>query len=113
MGHDWPPGVLMNVNYPDLAPDAVSEIRLTRQGRRDQGLDIEARRDPWGDPYFWFAFERRKSDPPSGTDLRAIADGAISITPLSMDLTHHELLRELSADFSNSVGAAKPVRRGR
>jgi 5'-nucleotidase len=48
MAQDWPQGVLMNVNYPDLAPDAVSEIRLTRQGRRDQGLDIEARRDPWG-----------------------------------------------------------------
>lgn len=110
MARDWPQGVLMNVNYPDLAPDAVSEIRLTRQGRRDQGLDIEARQDPWGDPYFWFAFDRRKTDPPEGTDLRAIADGAISITPLSMDLTHHGLREELAAHFSDPIGNAKPFK---
>ena len=110
MAQDWPQGVLMNVNYPDLAPDAVSEIRLTRQGRRDQGLDIEARRDPWGDAYFWFAFDRRKSDPPEGTDLRAIADGAISITPLSMDLTHHDMREQLSAHFSDPIGNARPLK---
>lgn len=105
LGRDWPQGVLMNVNYPDLAPDAVSEIRITSQGRRDQGgLTIEQRRDPWGDPYFWFGFERRRSDPPAGTDLRAIADGAISITPLSMDLTHHPLRDALTADFAKTFG---------
>lgn len=101
LAHDWPQGVLMNVNYPDLAPDEVSEIRVTRQGRRDQGgLSIEARQDPWGEPYFWFGFERRRSDPPAETDLRAIADGAISITPLSMDLTHHPLREELTGTFA-------------
>jgi len=109
IARDWPPGVLMNVNYPDLAPDAVSEIRVTSQGRRDQGgLNIEGRSDPWGDPYFWFAFERRRSDPPDGTDLRAIADGAISVTPLSMDLTHHGVREELRRQFAAPLDAARP-----
>lgn len=101
---DWPAGTLMNVNYPDLAPDAVSEIRVTSQGRRDQGgLHLEQRADPWGDPYFWFGFERRRSDPPADSDLRAIADGAISITPLSMDLTNHAMRARMSGVFRACV----------
>jgi len=109
----WPQGVLMNVNYPDLAPEAVQGIRITRQGRRDQGgLDIDQRRDPWGDPYFWFAFERRRSDPPEGTDLRAIAEGAISITPLSMDLTHHPLRETLGETFAQPVTTMRTRKSG-
>ncbi len=110
MAREWPHGVLMNVNYPDLAPDGVSEIRITRQGRRDQGLDIEARNDPWGDAYFWFAFDRRKTNPPEGTDLRAIADGAISITPLSMDLTHHVFREDLAQHFADPLGGERPAK---
>jgi 5'-nucleotidase len=111
LARDWPQGVLMNVNYPDLAPEGVNGIRITRQGRRDQGgLDIEQRRDPWGEAYFWFAFERRRSDPPEETDLRAIADGAISITPLSMDLTHHPLRAELSDAFAAQQSAPRPLK---
>jgi 5'-nucleotidase len=107
---DWPPGVLMNVNYPDLAPEAVREIRMTRQGRRDQGgLNIDARQDPWGDAYFWFAFERRRSDPLPETDLRAIADGAISVTPLSMDMTHQPT-RVALADLFQGAPQIKTTR---
>lgn len=90
----WPKGMLMNVNYPDLAPEAVAGIAATRQGRRDQGgLHIEQRADTWGEPYFWTGFERRRSDPPEGSDLWAIANGMISVTPLSMNMTH-EATRE-------------------
>ena len=85
----WPKGMLINVNYPDLAPDEVAGIAATRQGKRDQGgLHIEQRADTWGEPYFWTGFERRRSDPPEGSDLWAIANGMISVTPLSMNMTH-------------------------
>jgi 5'-nucleotidase len=91
---EWPAMTLMNINYPDLAAADVKGIVATRQGRRDQGgLHIEQRADTWGDPYFWVGFERRRSDPPQGTDLRAIADGMISVTPLHLNLTH-EATRE-------------------
>ncbi|HEX2843561.1 5'/3'-nucleotidase SurE [Hyphomicrobium sp.] len=95
---EWPAMTLMNVNYPDLAPGDVRGIVPTRQGRRDQGgLHIQERSDTWGDPYFWVGFERRRSDPPQGSDLRAIADGFISVTPLHLNLTD-ETMREALAD---------------
>jgi 5'-nucleotidase len=105
LASDWPAGTLMNINYPDLPPADVPGVVATRQGRRDQGgLHIEERRDTWGDPYFWVGFERRRSDPPEGTDLRAIADGMISVTPLYLNLTHEAsreaLTRTLTLDTS-------------
>lgn len=101
MASEWPAMTLMNVNYPDLAPEAVAGIVATRQGRRDQGgLHIEERRDTWGDPYFWVGFERRRSDPPPGTDLRAIADGLISVTPLHLNLTHEATRAALAETLS-------------
>ncbi|MDX2289832.1 MAG: 5'/3'-nucleotidase SurE [Hyphomicrobiaceae bacterium] len=97
-----PEGVLINVNYPDLPPDEVAGIMITTQGRRDQSsLHIDKRLDPWGTPYFWFGFERRKSNPPEGCDLWAIAQGLISVTPLHVDLTHvdaHASLKGIFAD---------------
>jgi 5'-nucleotidase len=100
---DWPQGVLMNINYPDFAPDKVAGTVITSQGRRDQGgLHVEERRDTWGDPYFWVGFERRRANPPEGTDLWAIANGMISITPLSLNLTHHPTRDALAEAFRSS-----------
>ena len=58
----WHPGTLLNVNFPDVPPDEVDGIAVTTQGVRDAALlNIDSRSDPWGTPYFWFGFERRKS----------------------------------------------------
>jgi 5'-nucleotidase len=90
---DWPAGHLMNVNFPDRAPDKIEGFRVTRQGRRDPGLlTIDARRDTWGDPYFWLAYERRRSNAAAGTDLEAVYGGYVSVTPLSMNLTADALM---------------------
>lgn len=98
----WEPGVLVNVNYPDLPPGAVAGCRVTTQGRRDQGLlNIDRRVDTWGTPYYWFNFERRKSNPAEGTDLWAIYKGFISITPLSPNLTHAPGCASLAEVFAD------------
>ncbi|MEQ8825143.1 MAG: 5'/3'-nucleotidase SurE [Filomicrobium sp.] len=103
---DLPEGVLVNVNFPDLAPDDVAGIAIATQGRRDQqNLHIDKRLDTWGRPYFWFGFERRKSNPAEGTDLWAIYKGMISVTPLHVDLTHqpmHDALAGIFADTRKS-----------
>ncbi len=97
---DWPAGHLMNVNFPDRAPDAIAGTRVTRQGRRDPGLlTIDARRDTWGDAYYWLAYERRRSNAAAGTDLEAIYNGFISITPLSMNMTADAMLGPIAAKF--------------
>lgn len=106
----WPPGVLMNVNFPPVAAEAVGGVAITAQGRRDQGgLLIDERADTWGDPYFWIGFERRRSDPPQGTDLWAIANSLISVTPLSMNMTHGETREALSARFGALPQARKSI----
>jgi 5'-nucleotidase len=85
------PGTLINVNFPDLAPHDVQGIAVTTQGVRDQALlHIDSRTDPWGTPYFWFGFERGKSTLRPGTDIAAIAEGKISVTPLTVDFTDRE-----------------------
>jgi len=101
---DWPEGVLMNVNFPPYPGDEVNGIMLTRQGRRDQSLmGIDQRHDTWGTPYYWLAFQRKQSEPPRGTDLWAIYNGYVSITPLDMNLTQESLRGSLEDAFSGDL----------
>jgi 5'-nucleotidase len=87
---EWPPASLVNINFPDRDPQAVAGTMVTVQGRRDPGLlAIDERHDTWGNPYYWLAFARRRSNATEGTDLAAVYAGYISVTPLFLDLTHH------------------------
>src|SRR5499433_734989 len=83
-----PRDILVNVNFPDCPPEAVKGIAVTSQGKRDQELlRIEARRDGRGNPYYWIAFERLRTPFRDGTDLSALADNRIAVTPLRLDMT--------------------------
>lgn len=85
---EWPDNVLMNINVPDCASEDVAGVLITNQGRRDQAnIAIEEHKDAWGNPYYWLGFGRKLSDPLPGTDLWAIRNGYISVTPLSLNLT--------------------------
>ena len=99
MKEGWPEGVLMNVNFPNVAAAKVIGIEVTRQGRRKIGSDMAHGTDPRGEPYFWIGAQRREERYRPGTDLEAIGRGAISVTPLSMDLTHGPTLKKLKARF--------------
>jgi 5'-nucleotidase len=89
---EWAPFTVMNINFPDRDPGEVAGTVVTTQGRRDAGLlQIDERRDTWGNPYYWLAFERRRSTTREGTDLAAVYSGRISVTPLILDLTHHAM----------------------
>lgn len=91
----WPAGVLMNVNFPDVAAGAVTGFEATREGRRRIGTWFTESIDPHGRPYYWLSGWREEGNFPRGTDLEAVARGAISVTPLSLDLTHRPTLRVL------------------
>jgi len=92
----WPAGVLLNVNFPDRDAEHIAGIAVTSQGKRDQDLlMVVDRMDTRGNPYYWLGFERRRSNPPQGTDLWAIYSGRISVTPLHLDLTHHAMRARL------------------
>lgn len=94
----WPEGVVLNVNFPDCAPDAVKGMAVTAQGQRNPDfLRIENRLDTRGKPYYWVGIERRKGRPPKGTDLWAVQSGRISVTPLHLDFTDAETRARLAA----------------
>ncbi len=69
-------------------------------GRRKIGGALARGIDPRGDPYFWVGPQRTEDRYLSGTDLEAVSRGAISVTPLSLDLTHKPSLKKLKAAFS-------------
>ena len=85
-----PKNTVINVNFPACTPDQVNGIRVTRQGKRNQGfLKIDKRHDGRGNPYFWIGFERAAmmDTPAEGTDLAALAARYVSVTPLRLDRT--------------------------
>jgi 5'-nucleotidase len=95
-----PPGVLVNVNFPNCAPQEVAGVAVTVQGKRDLGLaQIEERQDGRGIPYFWIRFARSRQNPQNGTDLAAVAAAKISMTPLRLDLTDEPTLTRYARAF--------------
>lgn len=96
-----PEGVLFNLNFPNVPAAEIAGVAVTVQGRRDQELvQLQPRQDGRGNPYFWIAFSRGRTEPANGTDLRAMADRKISITPLELDLTHEPTLTRFARVFA-------------
>jgi 5'-nucleotidase len=96
-GVAWPRSVLLNVNVPGVAADRVTGMEVTRQGRHKIGGSMVEGHDPRGQPYFWIGGGRDEDRGLAGTDLEAIHRGAVSITPLSLDMTCGPTLHALKA----------------
>lgn len=101
----WQDGVVMNLNFPARPPEAVTEVEVTRQGFRDIGeMHAVKRTDLRGRDYYWMSFRGAKQDHAPGTDLRAVDEGKISVTPLHIDLTHMASIH----DLKGVLGGAPP-----
>lgn len=96
---DLSPDVYLNINIPPVQPEKVTGVKITSQAliTNDEGL-VE-RVDPRGKSYYWIGGVNYNKNPEVGTDLHAINSGAISITPLSLDLTHDDTLSILKKAF--------------
>ncbi len=95
------PRTLVNVNFPVGAADKVKGIRVVSQGLRDYGrLKIVTNTDPRGYDYHWFSLSGTAETPMRATDLEAVMDGYISVTPLHLDLTHGESLDMLGQAYA-------------
>lgn len=98
-----PSDTLLNVNFPKDAPDMVKGVKVVRQGKRDAGsLYIESRKDGRGNPYHWLAFQNRVPSACEGTDINALKEGYISVTPLHLNLTADELMGQLEKTLEKS-----------
>ena len=92
---------LINVNFPDLPADRVKGVRVVRQGFHDyeRGSLVEGT-DPRGRAYYWFGLQEAEHTLDHGTDLEAVADGYVSVTPLQLDFTHHAAIGALAERFA-------------
>lgn len=95
--HPLPPNTILNANVPNVAPSDVRGVLVTTQGRRQYMDRIEKRSDPLGRPYYWLggSLAEEAAGSELGTDVRAVADGYISITPIHLDMTAYALLPTL------------------
>jgi 5'/3'-nucleotidase len=95
--------VLVNVNFPDCAPEDVKGIAVAPLGRRRQErLHIDKRLDGRHNPYYWIAYSlQMKLEPERGTDVAALEDRTIAVTPLKIDITDEPTMTRLAALFEN------------
>jgi 5'-nucleotidase len=96
-----PRDILVNINFPDCPPDQVAGVAVVTQGKRDQELlRIDARHDGRGNPYYWIAFGRGGiAGAAAGSDLAALNDKRIAVTPLRLDLTDQPFMTKLADVF--------------
>lgn len=91
-----PRNALLNVNVPYLPLAEIKGIRVTRLGLRVYRDELVRRDDPQGRPYFWIGGEAPTGVPEEGTDVGALNEGFVAVTPLQMDMTAYNLMAEIS-----------------
>ncbi|SRR5690554_594987 len=91
-----PPGVLLNVNIPALPFEAIKGTMITRQARSRWEESFSERMDPYNRPYYWLSGRFVNLDEGDNTDIYAVEQGYVSITPLHHDLTAHEHIATLA-----------------
>lgn len=97
----FPERTLINVNFPPVPGEAVKGIRVVRQGFHDYARGtVVAGTDPRGYKYYWFGLNGIEHTLGHETDLEAIDDGYVAVTPLQLDLTHHASLGALSGRYA-------------
>jgi 5'-nucleotidase len=95
----WPEHTLMNVNFPFAAPEEVRGVAVTSQGKRAIADNLTERFDPRGRPYYWIGPVREDGVAEPGTDLAAINDKQVSVTPIYLNLTNTPVLASLKKAF--------------
>lgn len=94
---DWGQDTLMNINFPAVTLDKVEGVVVTQQGKRDlSNLLIDARVDARGRDYYWLGYRPSVGTPNDGTDLHAVVNNLVSVTPLHLNLTETTLTSDLA-----------------
>jgi 5'-nucleotidase len=91
-----PRDTILNVNVPDLPPEALGSVRATRLGFRHKSEPVIKALDPKNQPIYWVGPAGAGQDAGPGTDFYAIGQGQVSVTPIKIDLTNRDQLPELA-----------------
>ena len=100
-----PPYTLLNINLPRLARADLRGVLTTRLGRRVYRDVLDTRMDPSGRPYYWIGGEIPTGIAEEGSDIGAVENGYVSVTPLGIDLTSYAVLAQLDGWHFPEVGA--------
>jgi 5'-nucleotidase len=90
-----PPTTFLNVNVPAVPQDKIAGIRITRLGRRVYRDALVKRQDPRGRSYYWIGGQPPRGVDEEGTDIWALANNYVSVTPLHLDMTEYQMVEEL------------------
>ena len=91
-----PGDIILNVNVPDLPFDRLAGVEITRLGFRHRSEPLVKNFDPQGRAIYWIGPAGPGQDAGPGTDFEAVEQGAVSVTPLKVDLTWHEVMPQIS-----------------
>ena len=89
--------VLLNVNVPRGRRSDIRGVEVTRLGRREYNDELIRRKDPFGRDYYWIGGSPPSGAGEPGTDLHAVAAGHVSVTPVQLDLTNHNLIQHIAS----------------
>lgn len=99
-GRKWDYNVMLSVNFPRARAGVKPEIRVVQQGHFSmEKQEMDNRVDPRGRPYFWIGPPPERDNTDQEKDVGALQAGHITVTPLSLNLTHHPTLKELQGAF--------------
>jgi 5'-nucleotidase len=101
--HPVPAETILNVNVPDLPYEALRGWQVTRLGHRHKSEPVIRQTDPRGRPIYWVGPAGSEQDAGSGTDFHAVRNGFVSVTPIHVDLTRHEVLETMRACIGDSM----------
>jgi 5'-nucleotidase len=95
----WPEHTFFNINFPPVPPGEASGFAVTSQGKRAIADNLTEGVDPRGRPYYWIGPIRETGKAEPGTDVAALNENKISITPIYLDLTNIPVLGALRKVF--------------
>lgn len=109
----WPQTILMNVNFPPVPPQDVTGIKVAPQGRRLEHTQVKMAKDPYGRDVLWIGDFPTDDPTDPKTDLGAILERMVSVTPLHCDSTHMTTLRAIGDRFADAAPASNRTSRKR
>jgi len=96
LNHHLPQHTFLNINVPNLPKEKIQGVSITRLGKRKYQEELIKRLDPRGKVYYWIGSKNViDEDGEEGTDVRAIKEGKISITPLHLDMTNYSVIPQI------------------
>lgn len=98
------PLTFLNVNVPAIDYAEIRGHRVCAMGKRVYHDRVEFREDPWGRPYYWQGGVVVMTDPPPGTDVHAVSEGFVSITPVTLDWTDYAHMAALDDHLTARAG---------